>query len=470
MNQDEKELEPTVSEPEQPEETEQAEETEQNEAGEIEVADSDGEHHHHHHHPHHHHHHKHHSKIYYKYRNAKHQVKKFFRKKSIKFTFAFLLPIIVLAVVVVILLNNSNTINMEPSATAPSISEKQSNVSVVFDEVKSPQLIVNPVLKDYMTETNNKLLWSNIKQAFDETMQKGQPVKFSYQTGKLPLNTTVREAYVLVSKDKNLSNPLKYNFDILCNAYATMLETGQKYYYEIDVVLSDDSTVKSSGSFDTVLTPRLLGFDGPVNVRDIGGWTTEDGKQIKEGVLIRGSEIDGKTMSTAKLSDQDFIRMQKNLGIVYDCDLRSPEEYSGNYSELGQNIRYCQYNMRMYDGVFTDDGKKTVQKLFKDLAKPENYPMYMHCAYGADRTGTVCALLESLLGMKKDNVLKEYQLTGLAYSDMEKVTIDSPLANYFTLFEKYPGNTYKEKAENYLISCGVTEEEIASIRSIFLDN
>jgi hypothetical protein len=32
----------------------------------------------------------------------------------------------------------------------------------------------------------------------------------------------------------------------------------------------------------------------------------------------------------------------------------------------------------------------------------------------------------------------------------------------------YPGNSLKEQAESYLLSCGVTEYRIKSIRNIFL--
>ena len=464
MNQDEKELELTVSEPEQTKETEEPE-TEEPENEDVVVTYTGGKHHHHHHH-----HHKHHSQLYYKYRNAKHQVKKLFRKKSIRFTFAFLLPIIALAVVVVVVLNTFNTVNIEPSTNASSNSAKQSDVSVAFDEVPSPQLLVNQVLQNYMTESNPDLLWNQIRETGYTIVQKSIAVKFSYQTNRLPLNTTVTDSYVQVSRNKDLSNAQQYNFDMMSNAYANFLETGTKYYYEINVVLSDGENLKSSGSFDTMLTPRLLTFDGPVNTRDIGGWTTESGKRIKEGMLIRGSELDGANVSNYKLSEQDFVSMHRYLGIVYDCDLRSTAENKTNVSALGANIGYRLYNIFAYTDTFEKDGMASVKALFSDLAKPENYPMYMHCAYGKDRTGTACAILEALLGVSKQDIVKDYQLSGLAFPGLERAGIDSDFGKFISRFEEFPGKSYQEKATNYLISCGVTEKEIESIKSIFLDN
>lgn len=455
MNQDEKELEIVSSEKDGNEEMSL-------------ITDSDNTTHHHHHH--HHHHHKHHSKLYYKYRNVKHQFKKIFRKKAVRFTFAFLLPVIALAVILTVAIGNSQLPEPEkaPAATVSSEDEAEQKVSILFSDVTSPQYLVMSALRDYMTVEDTTEAWNNIRTT-DTQAFKGIPVQFSYQTGRLPLNTTVREAYVLVSKDKNLSSPLRYDFDTHCNAYANTLETGQTYYYEIRVVLSDDNTVKTSGSFETALTPRLIGFDGPVNVRDIGGWTTTDKKQIKEGLLYRGSELDGKVEPSYKLSDQDFITMHKNLGIVYDCDLRSPAENSSGESALGQSVAYRLYNVLQYRAAFSDAGKASMKALFTDLSDARHYPMYMHCAYGKDRTGTACFLLEALLGMSKEDVIKEYQLSNLTYGDSEQVSIDSEFGRFIIDFEQLPGDNYREKAENYLLSCGLSEATLEKIKDIFLN-
>lgn len=377
---------------------------------------------------------------------------------------------IVLAVVLTIVLTNNEL--PEPSSTPKSTVSSESgvkdNVSIIFSEVESPQYLVTASLWDYLTIEDTTEVWKNIKTS-DTQAEKGIPVQFSYQTGKLPINTTVKEAFVLVSKEKGMSKPLKYEFDTRCNAYASMLETGQKYYYEINVILSDENTVKTSGSFETALTPRLIGLDGPVNTRDIGGWTTTDGKQIKEGLLYRGSELDGKVESAFKLSEQDFVNMHKNLGIVYDCDLRSSAETESTESPLGQSVSYRRYNLFSYTSAFSGEGKAAMKELFTDLSDASHYPMYMHCAYGKDRTGTACFILEALLGLSKENIIKEYQLTGLAFSGTETVGVNSDFGKFISEFEKLPGNNYREKAEGYLLSCGLTEETLEKIKDIFLN-
>ena len=83
----------------------------------------------------------------------------------------------------------------------------------------------------------------------------------------------------------------------------------------------------------------------------------------------------------------------------------------------------------------------------------------MHCTYGCDRTGTVCYLLEALLGVSKGDLLREYGLSNL---NIEKIkSVETGLG-------QFAGETIKEQTESYLLSCGVTEYQIESIRNIFL--
>ena len=60
--------------------------------------------------------------------------------------------------------------------------------------------------------------------------------------------------------------------------------------------------------------------------------------------------------------------------------------------------------------------------------------------------------------------MKEYQLSALYYGYLD---IDEMTA-FVTTFKSLPGETMSEKAEGYLLSIGVTAEEIASIRRIHL--
>ena len=109
---------------------------------------------------------------------------------------------------------------------------------------------------------------------------------------------------------------------------------------------------------------------------------------------------------------------------------------------------------------------RRVRALFADLADPNNYPMYLHCTYGRDRTGTICYLLEALLGVSDTDLRREYELTTFAYGSVAS----EDFAAFVTGIDVMEGSTTQEKVENYLLSIGVTPEEIESIRSIFLED
>ena len=131
---------------------------------------------------------------------------------------------------------------------------------------------------------------------------------------------------------------------------------------------------------------------------------------------------------------------------------------------LGDGVIHKYYNCLMYKSIFSDLGKDVIKEIFTDLANPDNYPMYMHCTYGLDRTGTVCYLLEAMLGLSDNDLKREYELSALFH-------LYTNIGMYETMtfsLQVYDGNTTQEKVINYLLDCGVTEEQIDSIRDIFL--
>ena len=228
------------------------------------------------------------------------------------------------------------------------------------------------------------------------------------------------------------------------------------YYYRVTAYTSSgsDSVV---GHFKTSDTPRILSIDGLYNVRDIGNWQTDSGKRIKQGLLIRGTEMDGAVESKYHLTNEGLIDMLEVFDIKTDIDLRAKTTLSKD--ALGACVEHNYYDMVMYDGVFTDKGKERVRTVFAELADPDNYPIYLHCTYGCDRTGIICYLLEAMLGVSRGDCLKDYGLSGMFITNIQVIE---------TGLKAYEGDTLKEQAESYLLSCGVSEYQIESIRNIFL--
>ncbi len=70
------------------------------------------------------------------------------------------------------------------------------------------------------------------------------------------------------------------------------------------------------------------------------------------------------------------------------------------------------------------------------MADRENYPIYLHCTYGNDRTGTICYLLEALLGVRDEDLLKEYRLSVTYYGRRLSLASINSLASQI---QQYPG-------------------------------
>lgn len=228
------------------------------------------------------------------------------------------------------------------------------------------------------------------------------------------------------------------------------------YYYRV-TVYTRQGTDTATGQFKTADTPRILSIDGLSNVRDIGNWRTDSGKRIKQGLLIRGTEMDGAVESVYYLTNAGLVDMLEIFGIKTDIDLRAQTATSKD--ALGSRVDHKYYDMVQYDGIFTDYGKEKIRMVFADLANPDNYPIYLHCTYGCYRTGTICYLLEALLGVSRGDCLKDYGLSNLNIANIQ--VIENGL-------KSYEGDTLKEQVESYLLSCGVSEYQISSIRNIFL--
>ena len=239
-----------------------------------------------------------------------------------------------------------------------------------------------------------------------------------------------------------------------------LLKTGTAYDYQVQIQLSDGSSHTLNGTFRTATSARILSIDGLANVRDFGGWTGLDGKIIRQGLLYRGSTMDGVHESKFKLTDKGLEQMKSLLGIRVDMDLRASGE-----DVLGEDVPHIYLGAYQYNLCFEEHGMKAIARVFTQLADPNNYPMYLHCTYGADRTGTVCYLLGAILGMNDRDLRLEYDLSALYYWYICTPDMDEFVAE----IEKYPGNNTKERAESYLLSTGVTMDQIQSIRDIFLE-
>lgn len=176
-----------------------------------------------------------------------------------------------------------------------------------------------------------------------------------------------------------------------------------------------------------------------VNVRDLGGFVTEDGRRIKEKRLIRS-----ETLFKASQKDLDKLTKEYNLRTVVDfrtvleaeqkpdpemqgvTNIFNPiidESVMGITREtisildipkryVGMTIEPMLYMQNMYrDIAFGDLAKKNYANFFDILLQQEEGATLWHCSAGKDRVGIGTMLLLSALGVARETIIEDYLMT-----------------------------------------------------------
>ncbi len=330
-----------------------------------------------------------------------------------------------------------------------------------FYYVSTGGTIVKDIVGRYINKTNGL------------TTADGKPIgngKYTFDAdGKMVVPELPREGFVNEFGGKYYYKDNELQLD------AGLLVIDDHYYYVDNngrVLTNERGTANKTFDY---LKPGKYNFDensvmivdpyfviGVKNARDIAILnSTSNDVKIKEGMIIRGSELDGAYRDDLPEGYTDYaVAKLMNFGIKYELDLRPQNELTTDV--FGPTVTHDYFDMVYYDEIFTDDGKAVVKDVFTELANPNNYPMYVHCTFGLERTGTVCYLLEAVLGMSEWNLSHDYCFTNGSH-EVNVLTVRDGLA-------EYPGNTIQARAEAYLLSCGVTQEQIDSIKEILLED
>ena len=165
------------------------------------------------------------------------------------------------------------------------------------------------------------------------------------------------------------------------------------------------------------------------NLRDVGGYPTTDGHTVAWGRLYRSGSL-------ASLEGDDLERFER-LGIRTVIDLRYPQEIgrNGRVPDLpGLTFYNFSVEHRPYDQTVVDpsvlpapffadryaevaqDGVVELGQTLEVIAGAGELPLLFHCHAGKDRTGIVAALVLSLVGVARDDVVTDFALSNLATS------------------------------------------------------
>jgi protein-tyrosine phosphatase len=181
-----------------------------------------------------------------------------------------------------------------------------------------------------------------------------------------------------------------------------------------------------------------IDLDGAVNVRDLGGLPTEDGRETAVGRLLRADNLQ-------ELSASDVARLVRDIGVTTVVDLRSSAELASEGSaplDAVPGVRHAHHPVIPEVGAATDAAAEAL--LIRSREDKSRFPgdpvcghylgyledrpdqvvgavrsiaqapgaALVHCAAGKDRTGVVVALALTTAGVCPEAVIADYAATG----------------------------------------------------------
>lgn len=187
---------------------------------------------------------------------------------------------------------------------------------------------------------------------------------------------------------------------------------------------------------ELVAAERILPFNKLVNFRDVGGYLTANGRQVRWGKLYRSSRL-------SEATEADLAKLQA-LNVQLICDFRSLEEqrrapdpdlpawerHSLPVESLDRRARLRMLGTLLfrrsrlprmvreggYVQVMLEENGRFIGDTIKLLvAEPERVGV-AHCTAGKDRTGVLVALILSYLGVPDETILADYSISNRYYA------------------------------------------------------
>ncbi len=338
---------------------------------------------------------------------------------------------------------------------------------------------------------------------------------------------------VYLADNENFDNATTYVISGLrkeINVYNLMPST--TYYWKVEGDKTGDTSDASSFTTENV-SVRLIYAEGTSNVRDLGGWSAGV-SSVNYGKIYRGNQLNGYgNWGDNKLTEEGLKTFKDDLKVRTEIDLRTQNKDDANQTTNYVDASYPYYkctigqytdifetsvwNALPNDGNTKPDSKEnkndarrlsyasgnavrnenamrlSLKTIFSVLADESNYPVFIHCNAGADRTGTVAFLINGLLGVGEEDLIRDFELTsfskvsGLRYrsditdgtfaeigvmkNDYDNFVAFGALINAIKSNYGAEGKPLSYAVENFLTGyVGVSREEIESIKRIMLSD
>jgi protein-tyrosine phosphatase len=239
---------------------------------------------------------------------------------------------------------------------------------------------------------------------------------------------------------------------------------------------------------------RSLSFSAMFNFRDVGGYPGHDGRTVRWRRLYRSDSL-----HRLDETDRDAFAA---LGVRTVIDLRRPYEVSRDgrvprwdgltyqhihpehgewhehpYDERQSLARYLADRYR----DLAETGAAGLARAVGVIADAAAAPVVVHCVAGKDRTGVVCALTLSVLGVSDADIAADYALSTAATERWSAWLASSgpagdpppppflscpaeAMALFLAELREQHGSV-----EEYLLAAGLTQAQLTGLRDHLLD-
>lgn len=201
----------------------------------------------------------------------------------------------------------------------------------------------------------------------------------------------------------------------------------------------------------------ILDWPDCSNVRDLGGLTTVDQREVRPGALLRSDKHDLLTPVAIQAVRNSAVSRIVDLRWGWECE-RHPSPFARDSSyrhvPMLNDVRDYEPPPDTY-GPMLDHNQRRIGAAFRAVAEAPPGCVVVHCHAGKDRTGVLVALLLTMAGVGPQEVADDYALTdGCSPSVM---------LNTLAHIERQ-----HDGVASYLIGAGVELELLGAVRARLL--
>jgi protein-tyrosine phosphatase len=243
-----------------------------------------------------------------------------------------------------------------------------------------------------------------------------------------------------------------------------------------------------------LLEQRHWPLEGVYNLRDVGGYTTHDGRKTRWRTFLRADALHKLTPA----AQQALI----DHGVRTIIDLRHDDELAAAPNVFANSDQVTYHNLPLFAGAspsgnrtmppdletiyryVLDERQTAVKAVFDAMTAADAFPVLIHCTAGKDRTGVITALMLGLAGVHAETIAEDYALTA-HYAEGLFVELRAGAAaagRDLAVFERYLESkpeamintlAYLEEkytsVQSYLERIGLTDAQIAQLRQQMID-